>query len=280
MIRFEESDNPDVNLLLRVSKPIFAGNTGLQNVEVFENELLGRVLVLDGIVQTTEGDEFVYHEMLVHPPMFAHGKARRVLIVGGGDGGTLKEVLKHPVEHVTMVEIDRQVIDLCRAHLPLISGDAFDDERLDLIIDDGVGFVAETDRRFDVILVDSTDPVGPGKVLFETAFYTGCRRCLAPDGILVNQNGVPFLMRDVSRDFFRKLRPLFADVAFYLAPVPTFVGGYMAFGWATQNEEARTTPLETLERRYADSGLDTQHYTPEVHRAAFVLPPYIRQLMA
>ncbi len=280
MIRFEESDNPDVNLLLRVSKPIFAGNTGLHNVEVFENELLGRVLVLDGIVQTTESDEFVYHEMLVHPPMFAHGEARRVLIVGGGDGGTLEEVLKHPVEHVTMVEIDRQVIELCRAHLPLISGDAFDDGRLDLIIGDGVGFVAETDRRFDVILVDSTDPVGPGKALFESPFYAGCRRCLAPDGILVNQNGVPFLMRDVSRDFCRRLRPLFADVTFYLAPVPTFVGGYMAFGWATQNREARTTPLETLKRRYADAGLGTQHYTPEVHRAAFVLPPYIRQLMA
>ena len=280
MIRFEETDNPDVNILLRVIKPIYAGHTGFQNVEVFENALLGGVLALDGIVQTTERDEFIYHEMLVHPPIFAHGDARRVLIIGGGDGGALEEALKHPVEQVTMVEIDREVIGLCRAHLPSICGDAFDDPRLDLIIGDGVEFVAETDRRFDVILVDSTEPAGPGAALFETPFYTDCQRCLAPGGILVTQNAVPFLQGEVARAAVTRLRPLFADVTLYLAPVPMFVGGYMAFGWATQNEEARKTPLAALERRCGEAGIKTRYYTPDVHKAAFVLPPYIGDLLA
>ena len=279
MIHFEETDHPDINLLLRVSRPIYAGNTGYQDVEVFENETLGRVLALDGVVQITERDEFVYHEMLVHAPMFAHGEARRVLIVGGGDGGALEETLKHPVEAVVVVEIDRAVIDLCREHLPSICGDAFDDARLDLVIGDGAAFVAETDRRFDVILVDSTEPVGPGDVLFDTPFYADCRRRLAPGGILVTQNSVPFLQAPVARDAVKRLRRLFGDVALYLAPVPSFIGGHMAFCWAAEDAEARRTPLETLARRHARSGIGTRYYTPEVHQAAFVLPPYIGELI-
>ncbi len=279
MIRFEETDNPDINIALRVSRPIYAGHTGFQNVEVFENETLGAVLALDGIVQTTERDEFVYHEMLVHPAMIAHPGARRVLIVGGGDGGALEEALKHPIEHVTMVEIDRRVIELCREHLPTISGEAFDDPRLDLVIGDGVAYVAGTERRFDVILVDSTEPVGPGAALFETPFYAGCRACLSPGGILVTQNAVPFLQREVARDAVRRLRPLFADVALYVAPVPAFVGGHMAFGWAAQDAETRATEAGTLERRFAEAKIATRYYTPEIHRAAFALPPYIAELM-
>ena len=279
MIHFEETDHPDINLLLRVSRPIYAGNTGYQDVEVFENETLGRVLALDGVVQITERDEFVYHEMLVHAPMFAHGEARRVLIVGGGDGGALEETLKHPVEGVVVVEIDRAVIDLCREHLPSVCGDAFDDGRLDLVIGDGATFVAETDRRFDVILVDSTEPVGPGDVLFDTPFYADCRRRLAPGGILVTQNSVPFLQASVARDAVKRLRRLFGDVALYLAPVPSFIGGHMAFCWAAEDAEARRTPLETLARRHAGSGIGTRYYTPEVHQAAFVLPPYIGELI-
>ncbi|MCH7929461.1 MAG: polyamine aminopropyltransferase [Proteobacteria bacterium] len=279
MIRFEETDNPDANLSLTVSRSIYAGRTAFQAVEVFENPRFGRVLVLDGIVQTTEADEFVYHEMLVHPPMLAHGAAKRVLVIGGGDGGAIEEALKHPVEAVTMVEIDPQVIELCRAHLPSICGDAFDDRRLDLVIGDGVAFVADTGQCFDVILVDSTEPVGPGAVLFETPFYTDCRRCLAPGGILVTQNAVPFLQADVARDACARLKPLFADVTLYLAPVPSFIGGAMAFAWASDDRDARRTPVETLARRLAATGIETRYYTAEVHQAAFALPPYIAGLV-
>ncbi len=280
MIRFEETDNPDANLSLAVSRSIYAGRTAFQAVEVFENAAFGRVLALDGIVQTTEADEFVYHEMLVHPPMLAHGAAKRVLVIGGGDGGAIEEALKHPVEAVTMVEIDSQVIELCRTHLPSICGDAFDDGRLDLVIGDGAAFVADTGQRFDVVLVDSTEPVGPGAVLFETPFYTSCRRCLAPGGILVTQNAVPFLQADVARDACARLKPLFADVTLYLAPVPSFIGGAMAFAWASDNADARRTPVETLSQRLAATGIETRYYTAEVHTAAFALPPYIAEVVA
>ncbi len=279
MIRFEETDNPDANLSLTVSRPIYAGRTAFQAVEVFANPTFGRVLALDGIVQTTEADEFVYHEMLVHPPMLAHGAAKRVLVIGGGDGGAIEEALKHPVEAVTMVEIDPQVIELCRAHLPSICGDAFDDRRLDLVIGDGVAFVADTGQRFDVILVDSTEPVGPGAVLFETPFYADCRRCLAPGGILVTQNAVPFLQADVARDACRRLGRLFADVTLYLAPVPSFIGGAMAFAWASDDRRARRTPVETLAQRLAATGIETRYYSAEVHEAAFALPPYIAAMV-
>ncbi|MFQ5783528.1 MAG: polyamine aminopropyltransferase [Alphaproteobacteria bacterium] len=279
MIRFEETDSPDVNLSLTVSRPIYAGKTAFQAVEVFENAAFGRVLALDGIVQTTERDEFVYHEMLVHPALLAHGAAKRVLVIGGGDGGAIEEAFKHPVDSVTMVEIDPQVIELCRAHLPSICGAAFDDPRLDLVIGDGVAFVAETERRFDVILVDSTEPVGPGVVLFETPFYADCRRRLAPGGVLVTQNAVPFLQPAVARDACRRLKRLFADVTLYLAPVPAFIGGYMAYAWASDDPEIRRTPAETLAERQSAIGLGTRFYTPEVHRSAFALPPYIAEMV-
>ncbi len=278
MIRFEETDNPDINILLRVSRPIFAGRTPFQEVEVFENAVLGRVLALDGIVQTSERDEFIYHEMLVHPAMFAHGAAKRVLVIGGGDGGAIEEILKHPVDHVTMVEIDPEIVDLCKTHLPSICGNAFDDPRLDLVIGDGVKFVAETERRFDVIYVDSTEPVGPGVVLFETPFYKNCRRCLAEGGILITQNAVPFLQSEVARNACQRLAPLFADVALYLSAVPSFIGGHMAFAWASDDPAPRQVSVETLADRLRNAAIPMGYYSPEMHRAAFVLPPYIAEL--
>lgn len=275
MIRFEETDSDEVNLSLSVDRAIFTGATPFQKVEVFENGAFGRVLALDGIVQTTERDEFAYHEMLVHPPMFAHGAAKRVLVIGGGDGGAIEEALKHPVESVTMVEIDAEVIALCREHLPMVSGAAFDDPRLELVIGDGVKYVAETENRFDVILVDSTEPVGPGKVLFETPFYENCRRCLAPGGILITQNAVPFLQREVARNACARLKPLFRDVTLYLAAVPSFTGGFMAFAWASDEPAHRAVDRETLAARLEATGIAMRYYTADVHQAAFALPPYI-----
>ncbi len=275
MIRFEETDSEEVNLSLSVDRAIFTGETPFQKVEVFENRAFGRVLALDGIVQTTERDEFAYHEMLVHPPMFAHGAVKRVLVIGGGDGGAIEETLKHPVESVAMVEIDAEVIELCRAHLPTVCGAAFDDPRLDLVIGDGVRYVAETENRFDLILVDSTEPVGPGKVLFETPFYKSCRRCLAPGGILITQNAVPFLQRDVARNACARLKPLFRDVTLYLAAVPSFVGGFMAFAWASDEPAHRTVDRDALAARIDAAGIAMRYYTADVHQAAFALPPYI-----
>ncbi len=264
---------------LEIGSVLYDSETGHQRLRVFQNPRFGRVLTLDGVVQTTEGDEFIYHEMLAHVPILAHGAARRVLIVGGGDGGMAREVLRHAsVEHVTMVEIDAGVVEFSRQYLPSLSAGAFDDPRLDLVIADGAEFVAATSRRFDVAIVDSTDPVGPGEVLFTDTFYDRTRRCLTEGGILVTQNGVPFMQVSELAGTMRAFRALFADAACYLASVPTYVGGPMAFGWGTDGA-ARQTPVETLRARYADSAIATRYYTPEVHAAAFALPGYVSALL-
>ncbi len=279
MTWFEETLHADLRQRVRVSRVLYRDKTEHQDLIIFENPLLGRVLALDGVVQTTEADEHIYHEMLAHVPILAHGRAEEVLIVGGGDGGMLREVLKHGGVAATLVEIDPGVIALCREHLPGLSRGAFDDKRAEVVIADGAVFVAETDRRFDVIIVDSTDPIGPGEVLFGAAFYAGCKRALKPGGVLVTQNGVPFVQPEVIRASHERLSPLFADVAFYAAPVPTYNGGFMTFGWASDDPDPRRTPVETLASRYADAGIETRYYNPELHKGAFALPNDIRALI-
>ena len=269
----------DFQLGLKADTVHYDSKTDHQRLVVFENETFGRVLTLDNVVQTTERDEFIYHEMLAHLPILAHGSARKVLIVGGGDGGMLEEVLKHRgVEKVTQVEIDAGVIDFSRQYLSSICKDAFDDPRLDLVIADGVDFVASCTERYDIAIVDSTDPIGPGEVLFTDTFYGKAKDCLAPGGILVTQNGVPFLQGAELANTMRAFRALFADAACYLATVPTYAGGPMAFGWGSDDPAKRRVGLDTLEERFRAAGIATRYYNPAVHLAAFALPTYIAEI--
>ncbi len=269
----------DFRQCLREDRVLYDSATDHQRLRVFENGTFGRVLTLDGVVQTTEGDEFIYHEMLAHTPILAHGAAKRVLIVGGGDGGMAREVLKHPlVEHVTIVEIDAGVIEFSKTYLPNLSQGAFEDPRIDLVIADGADFVRQSERRFDVVIIDSTDPIGPGEVLFTDTFYGHAKGLLAEGGILVTQNGVPFLQGEELTGTMRAFKALFADWGCYLAAVPTYAGGPMAFGWGTDGG-ARGVDLETLKARFVASGLSTRYYTPEVHLAAFALPGCIAKLL-
>ena len=259
---------------------ILERNTGLQSVLVFDTPCFGRVMVLDGIVQTTEGDEFIYHEMLAHVPLFAHGSARRVLVIGGGDGGMLREVLRHrEVERAVQVEVDAAVIDTCREHLPNHSAGAFDDPRAEIVIADGARFVAESDECFDVIICDSTDPEGPGAVLFGPDFYAASRRRLAPGGVLVTQNGVAFLQPAVAEGTARAFARTFRDWHFFSAAVPTYAGGIMLFGWATDDPSLRAVPVETLRERFATRGIRTRYYNPEIHAASFALPQFVLELV-
>lgn len=263
---------------LEVVRELYRETTGFQDLCIVETAYFGRVLVLDGAVQTTERDEFFYHEMLVHVPMLAHGNARRVLIIGGGDGGILREVLRHPVDTAVMVEIDGRVVETCRELMPALSQGAFDDARVDLRIADGIAYVAEAQGRFDVIIVDSTDPMGPGEVLFTEAFYADCSRLLGAGGVLVTQCGVPFLQPWEVTESYGRLKAHFRDAGFYTIIVPTYVGGYMTLGWASNDAALRRQPEDVLDARFAAAAMPTRHYTPAVHRAAFVLPPFIRQL--
>ena len=278
---FEETLHPGLRTRLRIDAVLYEGKTDHQHLILFENPEFGRVLALNGVVQTTERDEFIYHEMLAHLPLLAHGQAKSVLIIGGGDGGMLEEVLKHrSVARATLVEIDGGVIAFSKQYLRSICGDAFEDPRTEIVIADGVDHVETTAHRYDVVIVDSTDPIGPGEVLFTERFYAACKRVLAPGGVLVTQNGVPFVQGDELRNTLAALKPLFADTTCYTATVPAYVGGCMAFGWATDHTALRAVPLTALEQRYAAANLETRYYTPAVHQAAFALPGYISEIIS
>ncbi len=270
----EETLHADLHVKLKADKVLYDSQTAHQRLEIFENATFGRVMALDGVLQTTEADEFIYHEMLAHLPILAHGNVRKVLIIGGGDGGMLEEVLKHrEIEKVTMVDIDDTVVELAKQHLRAICGAAFEDPRGELVIADGTAFVKDCAEHYDVMIVDSTDPIGPGEALFTQDFYAHCKSCLAEGGVLVTQNGVPFMQAGELSGTLAALKALFTDAACYLATVPTYVGGPMAFGWASDDRQLREVTVEVLQRRLEGSGIETRYYTPEVHLAAFALPP-------
>ena len=277
---FDETLHTDYRQSLKIDEVLYDNQSDVQHIQVFKNNRFGHVLTLDGVVQTTEGDEFIYHEMLTHVPILAHGAARRVLIVGGGDGGMAREVLRHArIDHVTMVEIDAGVVEFSKTYLPRLSDGAFDDPRLDLVIADGADFMAQSNQHFDVIIIDSTDPIGPGEVLFTDSFYDHARARLAEGGILVTQNGVPFMQPDELTGTMRAFKQLFADWGCYIASIPTYAGGPMAFGWGSQSPAGRAVTVEQLGERFAASGIETRYYTPAVHKAAFGLPAYIEKLL-
>ncbi|MDB9704186.1 polyamine aminopropyltransferase [Rhodospirillales bacterium] len=264
----------------RCDEVYFDSATDHQRLVIFKNPIFGRMMMLDGVTQTTEADEFIYHEMLAHLPILAHGDAKKVLIIGGGDGGMLREVLRHTsVELCTMVEIDPSVVELSKQYLPNHSAGAFDDPRTHLVFDDGAAFVKNPPHTYDVVIVDSTDPIGPGEVLFQDTFYANARRCLNPGGILVTQNGVPFMQPDELKNTVTHLKHLFADASCYLATIPTYVGGPMAMGWATDNAELRHIDLDVLDARFKSAEIKTRYYAPAVHKAAFALPGYVSDIV-
>jgi spermidine synthase len=276
MKEFQETLYDAISQDFRIDKMYFEQKTEHQHLMIFHNAMLGRVMTLDGVVQTTEVDEFIYHEMMAHVPIFAHGQAKRVLIIGGGDGGMLREVLRHKaVEHVTMVEIDSAVIDMAKEYLPNHSAGAFDDERAHIVIADGMDYVRETDDRFDVIISDSTDPIGPGEVLFSDDFYAQCKRILNEGGVMATQNGVAFFQIDEVKTTSERMGQHFSDQTFYSAAVPTYYGGVMTFAWGSDNTALRTVPLDELQHRFESAGFKTRYYSPQVHIASFALPQYI-----
>ncbi len=259
-----------------VDNILYREKTDHQDLVIFENAALGRVMALDGVVQTTERDEFIYHEMMAHVPLTAHGNAKNVLIIGGGDGGMLREVSRHPgVEQITMVEIDAGVVSFCRQYLPGHNAGSFDDPRFELVIDDGVNYVCQTAKKFDVVISDCTDPIGPGESLFTSDFYQGCARILNEGGIFVAQNGVCFLQQDEAVNSHRKLSNYFDDVSFYQAAIPTYYGGIMTFAWASQNPALRQLDSATLDKRINAQGLKCRYYNSAIHTGSFALPQYL-----
>jgi spermidine synthase len=275
-------DQLGFRMTFRVDRVLYEMETAHQHLVLFEQPFFGKMLMLDGATQITKKDEFIYQEMMAHVPIFAHGEAREVLIIGGGDCGIAEEVIKHKaIKRVTQVEIDAAVIEFAKEHFPEFTKPVFADKRFESVIDDGMKYVARTKRRFDVIIVDSTDPQGPGKVLFSPKFYAACKRCLNKGGVLVTQNGVPFFQPAELISSVSKFRKLFADGGCYIAAIPTYIGGHMAMGWATDNKKLRQTEAKVIAARYRKAGsFPTKYWTPDVHAAAFALPRFIADTVA
>jgi spermidine synthase len=262
-----------------VKRELARVQSDFQDIVIFESFTHGRVMLLDGVVQITEGDEFVYQEMLTHVPLLAHGAASRVLIIGAGDGGVLRRVLQHStVERAVMVEIDGEVIRLAKEFLPMIAGDAWNDPRADVIVGDGIDHVRSApDASYDVIIVDSTDPIGVGEVLFTDEFYASCARILTAGGLVVNQCGVPFMQHDELHDTSIRRARAFAHVGAYVAAVPTYVGGFMTLGFAAKQAGLDAIDVSVIRDRASQAGITglTRYWTPEIHAGCFNLPPYI-----
>ena len=276
-----ESLYADWGQRFRLGRELARVRSAFQDILVFESLTHGRVMLLDGVVQITERDEFVYQEMLAHVPLLAHGAAANVLIIGAGDGGVLRRVLQHrTVRRAVMVEIDGEVIRLAKQYLPNIAGSAWHDARAQVIVGDGIDYVSHApDACFDVVIVDSTDPVGVGEVLFSDAFYADCARVLTAGGVVVNQCGVPFMQADELRETSARRARFFPHVTAYVAAVPTYVGGFMTLGWAGKDPALTRLPADEIRARAEAARIlgATRYWTPEIHVGAFHLPPYIAE---
>ena len=276
----EETFHTHWRVRLEADKILHEVQTEHQHLVIFENATWGTVLILDGVFQLTTLDEFVYHEMMAHVPLTALDEPRRVLVIGGGDGGVLREVLKHPsVEKATLCEIDRSVIDLSLQHYPQIANGAFDNPRADVVIADGLKYVAETTERFDAIIVDSSEPIGPSAVLHTPEFFADCKRALKPGGILVTQNGLPFLCPDQLAGTTRIFASLFARCAPYLCHQPWYFGGEFALNWASDEPAHLDVAVSKLAERQQQRGIETRYWTPALHPASFALPAYAERIV-
>lgn len=249
--------------------------TPFQELAIFETESLGKMFVLDNVTMLTEFDEFSYHEMIAHVPLLVHPDPKKILIIGGGDGGTAREVLKHPsVQEVHLCEIDQEVIRACRKYLPSLAS-SFDDARVKTFLEDGAAFVTEHPDAYDVILVDSTDPVGPGRVLFQQKFYEDMKKALRHDGIAVTQCESIFLHRKLIREVSSFAKEIYPKVSYYTTHVPTYPSGIIGFLFCS----LRYDPLDDLSRERAATLENLRYYSPEVHRAAFTLPRFAVDLV-
>ena len=243
---FSEKQTKNVKLSIRVERQLYSGQSEFQRIDVFESPEFGRFLTLDGYMMLTEKDEFIYHEMMVHIPMAVHPKVEKVLIIGAGDGGVIRELASYPeIRHMDLVEIDEMVVQVCKEYLPKTSC-CLDDEKVHIHYEDGLKYIRRCKNEYDLIIVDSTDPFGPGEGLFTREFYGNCYKALKEDGIMVNQH------------------------------IPTYPSGHWLFGFASKKYH----PLRDLrEQEWNARGLKTHYYTTTLHKGAFYIPAYVEELL-
>ncbi len=269
---FTEKQTDNFGITMKVKKTLHTEQTDFQQLDMYETEEWGNMLVLDGMVMTTVKDEFVYHEMVAHVPLFTHPSPKQVLVVGGGDGGVIREVLKHPsVEKATLVDIDGKVIEYSKKYLPEIAG-KLDDPRVEVKVDDGFMHIAKSEQAYDVIMVDSTEPVGPAVNLFTKGFYAGISKALKPDGIFIAQTDNPWFKGDLIKQVFQDVKEIFPITRLYTANIPTYPSGLWTFTLGSKIYD----PLHVKDERFHE--IDTKYYTKELHFASFVLPKFVKDL--
>lgn len=276
---YEDLYPDDVKLGLKVKRNLYSGRSKFQKIKFIETYRFGKTLILDGVIQTTTVDEFIYHEMMTHVPMLSHPNPEDVLIIGGGDGGILREVLKYDIKSVTLVEIDEKVIQFSKKYLKEIEQNSFNDKRLNLVIDDGAKFIKGKKKTFDVVIIDSPDPIGPAEVLFSEEFYRDVSDSLKKGGVVSRQSGSTFLQDNEVRDSYLKLKKVFKYTFIYTAAIPTYIGGLFSFIYASHNLNPTRIPLKKLEERFKEVKGGTRYYNPEVHLASFKLPNYLKELV-
>lgn len=271
---YTEYQTRNVGITCKTNKTYHTEKTKYQEIALIDTEQFGRMLVLDGTVQTTIQDEFVYHEMITHVPLFTHKNPEKVLVIGGGDGGAIREILKHPtVKKAVLVEIDGRVVEISKKYLPEISC-ALDDERVEVCIADGIKYVETHKNEFDVIMVDSTDPVGPAVGLFKIDFYKSIYQALKEDGIFVAQTESPFFHRDLIRDVYKDVKSLFSVTRLYTCAIPTYPSGYWSFTIGSKKYDPLETDTSSIHC------IETRYYCPEIHKAAFALPKFVADILA
>lgn len=274
---YKEITPAGFGIAIKVKEVLFSEQSPFQKVEIIDTDsALGKILTLDDLMMTTEGDEYFYHEMIAHIPMMSHKNPKSILVIGGGDGGTVREVLKHDtVEKVVLCEIDGMVIDACKKYLPTIAG-KLDDSRVEVLVQDAIEYIKNKENEFDIVLIDSTDPMGPGEGLFTEEFYTNVRKSLKKGGIVAAQSESPVVNKEEIKKMYTLLKKVFPITSTYTSPIPTYPGGYWAWAFCSQEVE----PLSYIdERRCEEITKTSKIYNKEYHKARFALPNFLKEIL-
>ncbi|MDR3588535.1 MAG: polyamine aminopropyltransferase [Negativicutes bacterium] len=271
---FTEFQTKNLGLTARIKETLYMGKSDFQDVAVVDTYEFGRMLVLDGVFQTSIFDEYIYHEMIAHVPLCLHPNPKQVLVIGGGDGGSVREVVKHPtVERVEMVEIDGLVVEVSKKYLPEISAALIENPpKLQLMIDDGIAHMARAENQYDVIIVDCSDPIGPGEGLFTYGFYKDVYKALKPDGLFVQQTESPFYHQSLLTKLRKDIKSLFPITRTYLAQIPLYPGGTHCFTIGSKQYDPVTADTRTPQ-------FPTRYYNKELAKSCFVLPNFIQDLL-
>jgi len=275
---FTEKHTPHVNFSIKVDKQLYSGQSEFQRIDVFESREFGRILALDGYLMLTEKDEFIYHEMITHVPMAVIPDAKKILIIGGGDGGTAREILRYKsVESIDLVDIDEEVAKVCKKYIPQ-TADSLNDPRVNCYFEDGLKYIRHHENEYDLIIVDSTDPFGPGEGLFTKEFYGNCFKALKETGIMVNQHESPFYPADAyaMQRAHKRIFDSFPISRIYQAHIPTYPSGHWLFGFASKIHHPI---LGANWKKWKALNIKTRYYNPKLHVGSFALPNYVEEIV-